>query len=226
MAHTNTTTALGIFLASAIVASGIGAATPGRADAARETLTRTSITVAASARQDSTSTTTTTMTAALLEATETVIDAETEEQRQLAVWALDRYAEAGLELPILTIQMHSDRADCGGNNGYLTDGAGAEFVIHSCGNDFTLLHELGHAWDMHMLDDAGRDDFLEIAQATTWKNRDDWHLAGGEHAANVLAWGLMGERINQTRTRPYDYRSMMDAYSLLTDGGEPLWLTS
>ena len=225
MAHTNTTTALGIFLASAIVASGIGAATPGWADAARETLTRTSITVAASARQDSTSTTTTT-TAPLHGATDTVIHAETEEQRQLAVWALERYATAGLELPVLTVHLHSDRAECNGLNGFLAHAAGAEMIIHSCGNDFTLLHELGHAWDKHTLDDAGRDAFLEIAQATTWNNADDWHLAGGEHAANVLAWGLMGERINQTRTRPYDYGSMMDAFSLLTAGGEPLWLTS
>ncbi len=32
----------------------------------------------------------------------------------------------------------------------------------------------------------------------------------------------MKGRINQTRTRPYDYNSMIEGFDILT-GGEPLW---
>ena len=119
--------------------------------------------------------------------------------------------------------MHEDRADCGGNNGSMGDLPNGEYVIHSCGVDFTLLHELTHAWDFHQLDDETRATFLALAKADVWRHPDNWHLSGAEHAANVVAWGLMEERINQTRTRPYDYRSMLKGFRTLT-GQEPLWL--
>ena len=140
-------------------------------------------------------------------------------------WALGRFETAGLELPPIEINLHSDKAACNGNNGSLTDGNGAGYIIHSCGVDFTLLHELAHAWDMHSLDDETRERFLGIADADTWRNPDNWNLAGGEHAANVIAWGLMDERINQTRTRPYDHNSMLEGFDILT-GSEPLWMNS
>ena len=217
MSSANTTTALTVSLASLLLASGIGALMPGQAGAELVAPTQVSITPTAPAGQDSSTT------VAPVEQLETTIQAETTEQHDLVVWALGRFEQAGLELPVMTIVTHSDRDDCNGLNGFLSHADGGEFTIHSCGVDFTLLHELAHAWDIHTLDDETRAKFLEDAQATTWDNPDHWHLAGGEHAANVVAWGLMNTRINQTRTRPFDFASMLKAFDVLTDGGQPLW---
>jgi hypothetical protein len=221
MTYTNTTTALKVFLASALFASGIGALTPGGTGAAAETFTQTSVT-AAPARQEIIPAATTT-TLATTEPASTTITAETAEQEESVARALDHFAEAGLELPAIAINIHSDRADCNGLNGYLGGTEETGWIIHSCGVDFTLLHELAHAWDRHSLDDETRAEFLELAQADTWRNTENWNLSGEEHAANVIAWGLMDERINQTRTRPFDYGSMLEGFEILT-GGEPLWM--
>ena len=212
-------------MASALVASGIGAQTLGAAGATMDEVEAPPTTTSAPARQES---------AIEIEAveetevtvTETTIHTETDDQLDEVVWALDRFEEAGLELPPVEIHIHSDKSECNGLNGYLANTTDGGWIIHSCGVAFTLLHELAHAWDNHSLDDETRAEFLELAQADTWDNPDNWNLAGGEHAANVVAWALMDERINQTRTRPSDHNSMLDAYSILTDGGEPLWLTS
>ncbi len=224
MSRTTTTTALRTVLASALVATGIGAPTLGGAGTENHTVETPLVTVAAPVRQESIGQADQVEEVEIL-ITETTIHTETVEQHDLATWALDRFEQAGLKLPPVEIHLHEDRAECGGNNGSLTDSNGAGYVIHSCGVDFTLLHELAHAWDMHTLDDGTRAGLLEIAQADTWNNSENWNLAGGEHAANVIAWGLMDERINQTRTRPYDHNSMLEAYDILT-GGEPLWLAS
>lgn len=207
-------TAITALLTSALVASGSGVATPGGADAAIDMSTQASTATSGSARQESTSS----------EIPYPIINTETNEQLDLVNWALGRFELAGLDLPPLTINTHSERADCNGLNGYLAHAASGEYIIHACGVDFTLLHELAHAWDMHSLSDETRDEFLrEAAHATTWTNTDSWLLAGGEHAANVIAWALMGERINQTRTRPYDHNSMLAGFKILT-GGTPLWM--
>jgi hypothetical protein len=218
MAHTNTTTAIKTLLASALLASGIGALTPGGAGAAIETPTQTSTTTTAPARQESTTETT----SQALDTT--VVVAETAEQLASVHWALGRFETAGLELPTLAIYTHSDRADCNGLNGYLANRLDGGFDLHTCGIEFTLLHELAHAWDNNSLTEDTKDEFLrKAAQATTWNNAENWFLAGGEHAANVIAWGLGNERINQTRTRPYDHNSMLKGFEILT-GGQPLWL--
>ena len=211
-----TTKALTISLVSIVVALGIDALTPGGAGAAVELPTQTSTTMTVPVRQDLSD---------QVEHKETEIFAETNEQRELAEWALERFDEAGLELPPVRIHMHSDREGCDGRLGSLGHAPGGDFVINHCGVDFTLLHELAHAWDIHVLTENDRSRFLEEAQATVWNNPDHWHLAGGEHAANVMAWALMPERGNQTQTRPYDHASLLEGFRVLT-GGEPLWMAA
>jgi hypothetical protein len=226
-------------LASALVASGIGAATPGAAgpvavdQALVPATTDTSIyeeraLVLANepARQESTTTPIGVTAALTVELGTTVVYAETQEQVDEAIWALGRFDQARLDLPPLTVRLYSDRVECAGLNGKLAHAAGGDYVIYSCGVDFTLLHEMAHAWYLYSLDEATREAFLETAQANVWKNSEDWYLAGGEHAANVVAWALMETRINQTRTRPNDIESMYDGYELLTGGGIPLWSVS
>ncbi len=213
MSSISTTTAITISLASIVVVLWIDAFTPGTTGADFETPTQTSIT-SAPVRRDS---------GDQPKQLETIVHAEDEAQRQVVEWALGRFDEAGLELPILTIYSHSDRAECDGKNGFFSSTDAGDYEVHTCGVGFTLLHELGHAWAHYGLDEQTRSEFLEIAHADSWRS-DDWHLSGSEHSANVIAWGLMDTRINQTRTRPYDHSSMMRAFSTLTDGGEPLWL--
>jgi len=158
--------------------------------------------------------------------TETTIQTETREQRKMVEWALSRFDEAGLELPILTIYAFSDRSGCNGNFGYFSHDHAGNFEVHICGIDFTMLHELGHAWAAYNLTEQDKEEFLaEYAHADEWRT-DDWLLSGSEHCANVIAWGLMDNRVNQTRTRPYDHNSMLEAFDYLTDGGEPLWMST
>ncbi len=209
-----TTTALTISLASIVVALGFDALTPGGTGAAVELPTQTPTTTTAPVRQDLPEST---------ELAETEVFAETTEQRELADWAFDRFEDAGLELPPVSLHMHSDREDCNGRLGYLSHATGGPYVIHQCGTEFTLLHELAHAWDVHALTEEIREEFLTKAQATHWNNPDNWYLAGGEHAANVVAWALMEQRGNQTQTRPYDHASMIEGFWVLT-GNEPLWM--
>lgn len=213
MSYATTTTALAISLASIVVALGIDALTPGRSGAEVEISTQVLTTTSVPARQDPQS---------IEPASSTRIIAETAEQREMAEWALRRFDEAGLQLPPVTIHMHGDRDGCGGRLGFLGHTPEAGYEIHHCGVEFTMLHELAHAWDIHSLSDDTRAEFLELAYATQWSNPDDWYLAGGEHAANVIAWALMPKRINQTQTRPYDHASMEKGLRILT-GGEPLW---
>jgi hypothetical protein len=236
MSRTTTTTALRTILASALVASGIGAQTLGAAGATMDEVEAPPTTTSAPARQElQTAGERLVRQEATIEIeaveeketsiTETTIHTENQDQHDMVVWALGRYEQAGLELPPVEIHIHSDRSGCNGLNGYLGGSEETGWIVHSCGVDFTLLHELGHAWDRHMLDDEIKAEFLELAQADVWRDTEDWLLSGEEHAANVLAWALMEDRINQTRTRPFDSDSMLNAYEILT-GEEPLWMNA
>ncbi|MDJ0664423.1 MAG: hypothetical protein QNJ75_07670 [Acidimicrobiia bacterium] len=160
--------------------------------------------------------------------TETTIEAETEELREMAERALSRFDKAGLELPVLTIYAFSDKAGCGDNFGYFSIDHVGNYEIHICGVDFTMLHELGHAWAKYNLTEEKKQQFLDedYAAADEWRVDGDWLNSGSEHCANVIAWGLMEDRVNQTRTRPYDHGSMLKAFDFLTDGGEPLWMSA
>ena len=211
MTYLKTTAALAISLASIVVALRIDAPTPGTNGAEIEHFESVT-TVSAPVVRDTEPE----------KQTETVIHTETAEQRELVEWALGRFEEAGLELPVLTIYAHSDRSDCNGNAGFFSDDGAGAYEVHTCGTDFTLLHELGHAWAAYSLTEESKADFLGEYGYAEWRT-DNWFHSGSEHCANVIAWGLMEDRINQTRTRPYDYSSMVDAFEMLTEE-EPLWM--
>ena len=167
-----TTTAIRTILASALVASGIGAQTLGAAGATTQEVEAPPTTTSAPARQEShthqESTERSEIDEVELLVTETTIHTENQDQHEMVIWALGRYEQAGLELPPIEIHIHTDRSECGGLNGSLSDQGGRGYLIHSCGNEYTLLHELAHAWDLHNPDEAARNELLEIAQASTW----------------------------------------------------------
>jgi hypothetical protein len=139
-------------------------------------------------------------------------------------WALSRYAEAGLDLPPLVIRfVGPDLSSCGGAQGraYL----GRDPVeIRMCWNDkFILLHELAHVWAAHHLPTERRETFMEGRDGVeSWADADvAWEERGSEHAANVIAWGLLESPYPISRTYPNDVTSMIGAFTLLTDT-EPL----
>ncbi|MDJ0954401.1 MAG: hypothetical protein QNJ81_12050 [Acidimicrobiia bacterium] len=153
----------------------------------------------------------------------TKIHAETDEQRQTAEWALREMEAAGLELPPVTIHMHSDRSDCGTqpgeeSNGYYTHTA-TEHIIHSCGSPWILVHELAHLWDNANLDNATRQRILDYQGLESWSH-DEWDQAGGEHLASIIAWAIEGT--HPRRIGYYDRNHISEVYLMATGRVAPV----
>jgi hypothetical protein len=225
MSYVKITAALAIAAASIVVALRVDAQDPGATGSAALSTPAHTLSTAAPVHREIESESS--EEAEIEIRTETTIQAETVEQREMVEWALSRFEEAGLELPVLTIHAFGDRSGCNGNFGHFgTDYAG-NYEVYLCGIDFTVLHELGHAWAAYNLTEEKKQEFLDkdYAAADLWW-ADKWLDSGSEHCANVIAWGLMESRVNQTRTRPNDHNSMLEAFEFLTDGAEPLWLNA
>ena len=140
--------------------------------------------------------------------------------------ALGLLRTAGMALPHAEVWMHPDDNGCTAGNGDLRAGVlmirNGHYVIHLCGNLFTLLHELAHAWDRHTVTDSQRAAFLALRELDAWSTSpDDWANAGGEHLADVVAWGLHPDHVRPSRTKPNDDASLHQAYVAAT-GREPL----
>ena len=162
-----------------------------------------------------------------------IIKAHTQDQHDMATWAVGRYATAGLGLPRVTIEFASPVASaglaaCDGAQGrtYLDQ---TPILVKICWNDkFVLLHELAHVWEAINANETDREAFMELrSDVTAWADPDDaWEDQGREHAANVIAWGVLADPIVIGRTYPNDPMSMIGAFSTITgvaplhDGGE------
>ena len=151
----------------------------------------------------------------------------TESDLALARWAVDRFDRADLQLPPVSIAFHDDKAACDGHFGYFRP----SHSIDICGfnwNRFlvtpkkTLLHELAHAWTHETLDSETRDRFLDLRGLDTWQdNSVPWEERGVEHAAEVMAWGLMDEELFLTSIGEAGTPQLAEAFELLT-GRKPL----
>jgi hypothetical protein len=157
------------------------------------------------------------------------IDATQPAEGDLAMWAVNRFAAAGLELPDLTITFPgSDQSLCGGVPARAFVAAQPPEIKVCWSNRFILLHELAHVWEAHALDEATREGFANLRDGVEgWYSPDvQWSGRGAEHAANVIAWGLLEDPYPVSRTYPNDVDSMLEAYRYLTgmsplhDGGE------
>jgi hypothetical protein len=84
-------------------------------------------------------------------------------------------------------------------------------------------HELAHVWEAQNVIDESRNEFMDIReQVRSWASPDHrWEERGREHAANVIAWGLLEDPYPISRTYPNDPGNMRDAFRVLT-GTEPL----
>jgi len=152
-----------------------------------------------------------------------VVFAKTAEQMDLAAWALSRFDHAGLDLPPVEILFAGrDEVACDGlpARTYL---AMDPIQVRMCWTDgFMLLHELGHVWEATHLPEKRHPAFMALRDgATSWAGLDvAWDARGREHAANVIAWGLLENPYPVSKTYPNPV-SMIEAFRFLT-GTEPL----
>jgi hypothetical protein len=142
----------------------------------------------------------------------TTIHTETYAQHVMALSALAEMAAAGFEMPPVAIHIHSEKDGCNQLNGYFVQIDG-ENIVHSCGNRWTLIHELAHAWDAAMLDDETRNDFMGHQGLDSW-HHETWNQAAAEHLASIVAWALDGAR--PSRIGYYDDEHLAVAYELAT----------
>jgi hypothetical protein len=146
------------------------------------------------------------------------------EQFAIAADALERFANHGLDLPPgLEIRFHADLEACGGHMGLATHGGSFERIDLCCTNEFTLMHELAHAWAEHTLTEAQRRAFLEERGLQSWRDGVPWEERGTEHAAQIVAWGLGDRPIRLMKTPDSGFDRLASGFSLLT-GHLPLFM--
>ena len=159
----------------------------------------------------------------------------TAEQAAFVAWGVDRFAQAGMELPSFTITFHDDDG-CGDGNG---SGNLARYNTITHHLDFcnwgqvditpteitstnTLLHELTHAWSFHVLTEAERQAFADQRGLEKWSDSDTaWWLTAQEQAAKIGAWGLMDEPTHNKWVFDEECASLAASFIALT-GTEPL----
>lgn len=163
------------------------------------------------------------------QANDMVIVTQEPGQMEMVDWALGRFEAAGLELPPLLIRFPDRESPlCDGVQGrtfLLAD----PIEVRVCWNsEFILLHELAHAWEYANVPVDNHGHFSEMRDGVeSWGSPDDpWKAQGREHAANVIAWGLLDDPYPVSDTYPNDIASMVEAFHFLTgvsplhDGGE------
>lgn len=141
-------------------------------------------------------------------------------QAKLVGWALGRFERAGLDLPGFDIHFHSDIRDCRGHVGlYWSDRQRLDVCTYHFDlmAKLTMLHEMAHAWDDLELTDHARERFMQLRGVETWSSwNEPWELRGTEHAAEVITWGLMDERIHSVHIPDNDPGQLLEAFRLLT----------
>ncbi len=158
-------------------------------------------------------------------------------QEALVAWGLEQFDEAGLSLPEPRSVGFPPDFNCVLYAGLALDtGEGVELQLcfdesEVCVGDActptlaarsTLLHELGHVWTTQYVDDGTRAAFLETRGLEEWSGpglaRD---VSGTEHAAEIIAWGLLVEETWQARLPDNECADLVAAFRVLT-GQSPL----
>lgn len=129
----------------------------------------------------------------------------TQSEAALVAWARDRFVAAGLDAPAVTVAFTPGPENCGGFEGrYYSATETVSVCVGEHASELVrrtnLLHEMSHAWAHNHLDAASRAAFVELRNTPTWGSWDfAWTDRATEHAAVVMAWGLMDIR---TTARP------------------------
>jgi hypothetical protein len=158
-------------------------------------------------------------------------------QRDLVAWAIGRYTDAGLPPPTPRSVAFPPSATCVLVAGLAVDtGEGVDLQLcfgqaEACADPdctptltarSTLIHELGHVWTVQHADETTRAEFLELRGLEDWNGPDlAWDERGTEHAAEILAWGLLDEPYLSARLPDDQCAELADAFEVLT-GVPPL----
>jgi len=151
----------------------------------------------------------------------------TERESALVVWARDRFRAAGLAVPTSAVIFGDGLQACGGFDGRYYPNAD-EIVICVADSASTMvlrtvvLHELAHAWTEHNLSDAARARFVELRGARSWNAaKDRWSERATEHAAVVMAWGLLDVVVQPRPIGDTSRGGLAQAFRVLT-GTDPI----
>jgi hypothetical protein len=138
------------------------------------------------------------------------------------------FADAGLELPPVTIRRHVDTSACNGHDGlHHTVGDRSEIDICTVETDGVetrvILHELTHAWAFHHLTPERKEAFKQLRGWDYWLNYNhaEWKENGSEQAAEIMVWALSEEPIRVNRIDQNSCAELRAGYVALT-GLEPL----
>jgi hypothetical protein len=149
--------------------------------------------------------------------------------QSMAKWAIERFDQAGLELPPLRFVYHEgDRTPCLGRDG-LHHSVDDVNIIEICATDpsfpirVMILHETAHAWVHHSLTPERKAAFRELRGWEHWRNYGEaaWHENGTEQAAEIMVWGLIDRPIRIVRILQNDCDQLDTGYRTLTTS-EPL----
>jgi len=162
----------------------------------------------------------------------------TDRLTDLIDWAIGRFELSGIGRPDVVTITFSPYTLCPGHLGITTNIGKRSYVTlcfgeGECETDdernecsafarHALLHELGHAWTNTYLNDDNRAEFRELRGLEHWLGSDVPYLERGtEHAAEILAWGLLDECSATVRLPDSTCDTLAAAFRLLT-GAEPL----
>lgn len=148
------------------------------------------------------------------------ISGATTDQSAAITWAIGRYAEAGLELPLLAIVVHPTSDGCGGNRGQYHVVASAD-VIDLCDTSTpVILHELAHAWTAHHASGEARTAFLEHEGLAAWSGNDvPYDERGTERAAQMMSLCLAERALSPIDATRYAH--YLEGYEILTGMTSP-----
>jgi hypothetical protein len=134
--------------------------------------------------------------------------------------AAQRFADANLILPDLTIRFGDDPADCFGHLA-IFDVATTPWTITICSDlAFVLTHELAHAWLDSNMSGPTREQYLSLRDKANWDDKHaEWSDRGVEDAAFVIQQNLM---ITPRSPLSEEWQTRLEAYELLTDQTTPL----
>ena len=154
------------------------------------------------------------------------------DQQALVDWAMERFAQAGLELPELTVQFDPTRELCRHHEGRYQRTPAGESVVTICVPDAetfaaqldirrTLLHEFAHAWDYANLSDEDHEELGEILGVDAWAAHDAaWEDLGAERFAETFVFALLDQPRRVLKVS-LDCTVLLDAFRTGT-GADPL----
>ena len=143
-----------------------------------------------------------------------------QEQTSRIEKALDRFDEAGLDLPPLIIEIHDSEESCDGHGGLFVPSSDVSRVELCSPETFILLHELGHAWESISMTDPEREAFVELAELPSWDDRSTaWKDRGREVVANTIATGLAYRELSGPDLRQFE--TQLGFYEVLTGAASP-----